>query len=101
MRRTVVWRERYKLVWAAGLIITVSASLLLCGLFTLSFTTNRLALSPSRLDLAACVDIAGAPAPRTIGETLGTLNGCRETIETLIPRSVYDFTASFFSKDGV
>ena len=90
--RTALGRERYQLTRAAGLIAAVASSFLLCGLFTLSFTNNWLALS--RLDLAPCMNMATSST--SIGETLRPLDGCRQNIETLSPQSIWKKFATNF-----
>ena len=81
---TAVARERSQLTRAAGLIIAVAASLLLCGIFTLSFTNNWLALSS--LDLRLCIKAGGSKD--TLGQVLRPLDECRQSIEDLTPRSI-------------
>lgn len=90
--RTTLGRERYQLTRAAGLVVTVAASLLLCGLLTLSFTNNWLALK--RLDMAACVNEIGSAGP--IAQILRPLDDCRQSIENLIPRSLWKRVAMNF-----
>ncbi len=82
---TALGRERSQLTRAAGLIVAVAAALLLCGLFTLSFTNNWLALA--RLDIQRCTKIGTASGP--IAEILRPLDNCRESIEDLIPGSIW------------
>ena len=89
---TSLGRERYQLKRAAGLIVTVAASLLVCGLLTLSFTNNWLALK--RLNLASCVDSSASAS--SIPQALRPMDDCRQSIDGLLPRSVwkriaYDF----------
>jgi type VI secretion system protein ImpL len=89
---TVLGRERSQLTRAAGLIVTVAAALLLCGLFTLSFTNNWLALR--RLDLKPCTSVVATAS--SIPDSLRTLDGCRASIETLSLDSIWQKLAYDF-----
>ena len=87
VRRTVLWRERYQLARVAGLVIAATAALILCGLFTLSFTSNRRLLS--RLDMTPCISPAPAASGRPISDAVRVLDNCRENIEGLNPNSFW------------
>ena len=80
---TAVAREHSQLTRAAGLIIAVAASLLLCGLFTLSFTNNWLALN--RLDFAPCNNPEKSAG--SVAQALRPLDECRQNIVSLTPQS--------------
>jgi type VI secretion system protein ImpL len=82
---TATGREGRQLNRAAGRIAAIAAALLLCGVFTLSFTRNWLALS--RLDVEPCLNINGGG--RSIAEALKPLNDCRENVEELTPRATW------------
>jgi type VI secretion system protein ImpL len=83
--RTALGRERYQLTHAAGLIAAIAASFLLCGLLTLSFTNNWFALK--RLDIAPCIGLGGSGG--TVVQVLRPLDECRESIDGLIPHSLW------------
>ncbi|HTF93964.1 MAG TPA: type VI secretion protein IcmF/TssM N-terminal domain-containing protein [Verrucomicrobiae bacterium] len=87
VRRTALWRESYQLARMAGLVITATAALILCGLFTLSFTSNKRLLS--RLDVAPCVGPALAASARPISDAVRVLDNCRENIDGLNPKSFW------------
>ena len=89
--RTAMGIERYQLTRAAGLIISIAASLLLCGIFTLSFTSNWLALK--RLDIKPCM---GASGGESIAKVLRPLDDCRESIENLTAHSMWKKLAMNF-----
>ncbi|PYJ71637.1 MAG: hypothetical protein DME76_01175 [Verrucomicrobia bacterium] len=82
--RTARGVERYQLTRAAGLIAAIAVSLLICGLFTLSFTNNWLALK--RLDIVPCISPNSSAS--SIAQILRPLDDCRQTIETITPRSI-------------
>jgi type VI secretion system protein ImpL len=101
--RTSRGRERYRLNRAAGVVVAAAASLLLCGIFTLSFTKNWLALSD--LNISRCTRDLDVGTGGGIAKFLRPLDDCRATVETLIPRSfwskvTYDFGLGFAQKVG-
>jgi type VI secretion system protein ImpL len=81
--RTALGREPYQLARAAGLIVAIAASLLICGLLTLSFTNNWLAMK--RLDLKPCMTDPGSGG--AIAQNLRPLDECRQSVEDLTPTS--------------
>ncbi len=83
--QTSLRRERYQLARAAGLIVASAASLLLCGILTLSFTKNWLALR--RLDVTTCTRIPRDSS--SIAQILRPLDDCRQSIDDLTPRSLW------------
>lgn len=83
--QTSLRRERYQLARAAGLILASAASLLLCGILTLSFTKNWLALR--RLDVTTCTRIPRDS--RSIAQILRPLDDCRQSVDDLTPRSLW------------
>jgi type VI secretion system protein ImpL len=101
--RTATGRERYRLNRAAGVVVAAAASLLLCGLFTLSFTNNWLALS--NLDIGRCNRDLDGSGGIGIVKFLRPLDDCRATVESLVPRSFwskisYDFGLGYGQKVG-
>lgn len=94
VRRTTHWRERYQLAQVAAFIATVSLALLFSALFTLSFSRNWRALSS--LDIRACLNTAAPSAQRPIAASLKPLDGCRQSIEDLNPRSFWKRMAQNF-----
>lgn len=78
-------RERYQLARAAGLILASAASLLLCGILTLSFTKNWLALR--RLDVTTCASIPRNSS--SMAQILRPLDECRQSVDDLMPRSLW------------
>jgi type VI secretion system protein ImpL len=81
---TALGLERYRLTRAAGLIAVMSASLLLCGFFVLSFTNNWLALSRLNVDPCTKVETRGV-----VAQVLRPLDECRESIDSLTPHSIW------------
>ena len=87
VRRTALWREGHRLARMAGLVIAATTALVLCGLFTLSFTSNRRVLA--RLDVIPCISPAPAASARPISDAVRVLDNCRENIDSLNPRSFW------------
>ena len=97
---TKLGRERHQLARAAGLIFTVAASLLLCGLFTLSFTNNWFALK--RPIVEPCTKME---ARKEFSQVLRPLDECRASIESITPSSfwskfAFDFGLGFLRPVG-
>src|SRR5215510_9132640 len=82
---TNLGRERHQLARAAGLIFTIAASLLLCGLFTLSFTNNWFALKRPIVD--PCIKIEANKG--AFSQVLRPLDECRTSIESITPSSFW------------
>ena len=82
---TKLGRERHQLARAAGLIFTVAASLLLCGLFTLSFTNNWFALKRPIVDPCIKIEVNKG----VLSQVLRPLDECRTSIESITPSSFW------------
>jgi type VI secretion system protein ImpL len=88
--RTALGRERHHLRWAAGLLAVLALSLLLCVVFTVSFTNNWLALS--QLDVKSCMNLDATRA--SISDSLQPLDACRQNISSLYPGPAWQRVAS-------
>lgn len=82
VRRTAQWYEQYHVAQLAGILAVSALGLALVLAFTLSFVRNTQALGRLRVD--GCRSNGAAP---TLGQRLAQLEDCRETIESLAPRS--------------
>jgi type VI secretion system protein ImpL len=94
VRKTPLRLQKARRARFAGLIAAAAISLVVAGLFTLSFWRNSQALS--HLALEACLEL---PAPSSEGSftaRLKGLDGCREVVESLAPRSFWGGLASNF-----
>ncbi|HEX9453743.1 MAG TPA: type VI secretion protein IcmF/TssM N-terminal domain-containing protein [Candidatus Binatia bacterium] len=92
--RTATGRDRLGMTRAAGVIVALAASLLICGLLTLSFTNNWLALS--RLDAKSCTSKFASAEIANLTEILRPLDACRSTVESLLPTSLWSRMSSNF-----
>ena len=90
--RTAVGRERHRLRWAAGLIAVLAISLVLCIVFTVSFTNNWMELT--QLDVTPCTSLSALRG--SIGEALRPLDNCRQNISSLDVQPEWKRIASNF-----
>jgi type VI secretion system protein ImpL len=90
--RTAVGREHHRLRWAAGLIGVLAVSLLVCIVFTISFTNNWMTLT--HLDVTPCTNLAALRG--SIGDALRPLDNCRQNISSLHSQSEWKRLASNF-----
>jgi len=84
---TALSHERVKITRAVGLITAIAASLVLCGLFTLSFKNNWTALGALKLEASRCS--GGEKNARPILQSLGASDDCRRVIDDYLPKSFW------------
>jgi type VI secretion system protein ImpL len=93
-RKTPLRIQKARRARLAGLVAAATLSLLVAGLFTLSFWRNSRLLS--HLPIDACLVLSAPSAVGPLAAQLKGLDGCREVVEGLAPRSFWGRLASNF-----